>query len=166
MKCFNILLVFLLVSASCRDSKEDGKAQAPITTVHYAPVGDTIPAENALSAEGMWEKYRLMQVSDTVNAKFTASVADVCKAKGCWMKVTLADGQRAMVKFKDYGFFMPQDIVGKKVVINGVAFVEEMSVEDQRHYAADGGADEKELSMITTPKKTYGFEANGVLIPQ
>jgi len=50
------------------------------------------------------------------------------------------------------------------VVMNGAAFLEEMSVDDQRHYAEDEGASEDELAQITAPKKTLRFEADGVLI--
>ena len=68
------------------------------------------------------------------------------------------------VRFKDYGFFVPKDAAGKKVVMNGAAFLEEMSVEDQKHYAEDEGASEEELAQITAPKRTLRFEADGVLI--
>jgi len=61
---------------------------------------------------------------------------------------------------------MPKDIAGKEVIVNGLAFVEEMSVEDQRHYAEDGGKSEDEIAKITKPKKTFGFEADGVLLKE
>ncbi|MFT5738534.1 MAG: hypothetical protein ACI9SG_002890, partial [Maribacter sp.] len=96
--------------------------------------------------------------------KFFAKVKEVCKAKGCWMKLELANGEEAMVKFKDYGFFMPMDIEGKEVVVSGLAFVEALSVKDQKHYAEDGGATADEMAKIIAPKRTYGFEADGVLL--
>jgi hypothetical protein len=108
--------------------------------------------------------YDGLSTNDTLTTKFVGKVKEVCQAKGCWMKVELSNGNEAMVRFKDYGFFVPRDIAGKNVVVDGLAFVEEMSVEDQKHYAKDAGANEEELSKITTPKKTYGFEASGVLI--
>ncbi len=114
----------------------------------------------------MAAKYQNLRVADTLNTKFTAMVTDVCKAKGCWMKLQMEDGSEAMVKFKDYGFFMPKNIEGKKVIVNGKAFVSEMTVEDQKHYAKDGGKSAKDIAQITKPKKTYGFEADGVLLKQ
>ena len=48
--------------------------------------------------------------------------------------------------------------------MNGAAFFEEMSVEDQKHFAEDEGASEDEIALITAPKKTLRFEADGVLI--
>jgi hypothetical protein len=71
-----------------------------------------------------------------------------------------------MVKFKDYGFFVPRDIAGREVVVNGIAFVGEMSIEDQQHYAKDAGKTAEEIAAIGSIRKAYGFEADGVLIAQ
>ena len=53
-----------------------------------------------------------------------------------------------------------------RLFLKAKAYVEEMSVEDQRHYAEDGGATPEEIAAITEPKRTLAFEANGVLIPE
>jgi hypothetical protein len=71
-----------------------------------------------------------------------------------------------MVKFKDYGFFMPKDIAGKEVIVNGKAFIEAMSVDEQRHYAEDGGESAEAIAAITEQKKTLRFEADGVLLKE
>jgi len=165
MKKFNILLVFFTLVFVCRgqESKQDPVNKNDVLAA-YATFGDKINAANAISDTEMTVKYNGMAVADTVQTKFKATVTDVCKAKGCWMKVQLQDGQESMVRFKDYGFFMPKDITGKKVIVNGFAFVEAMSVEDQKHYAKDGGQSDAEIAAITEPKKTYGFEADGVLL--
>uniref|UniRef100_UPI0035622737 DUF4920 domain-containing protein n=1 Tax=Seonamhaeicola sp. TaxID=1912245 RepID=UPI0035622737 len=93
-------------------------------------------------------------------------VLKVCKAKGCWMTLDLGDGNEAMVKFKDYGFFVPKDIAGKDVVVNGKAYVKEVPVDELQHYAEDAGKSAEEIAAITKPKKTFSFEADGVLIAQ
>ena len=82
------------------------------------------------------------------------------------MKLKLDDDNEVMVKFKDYGFFVPKDIAGQEVIINGVAFVNEMSVDEQKHYAEDSGETQQVIDAITSPKKTYSFEADGVLLKQ
>jgi len=41
-----------------------------------------------------------------------------------------------MVRFKDYGFFMPLDASGKEVIVAGKAFVTEVSVADLKHYSS------------------------------
>ena len=105
-----------------------------------------------------------LSVSDSLNAQIKGTITEVCQAKGCWMKVNLADEKEVFVKFKDYGFFVPTDSAGKEVVMNGQAFIEEMSVEDQQHYTMDKGATKEEVAKITQPKKTLRFEADGVRI--
>ena len=110
--------------------------------------------------------YDSIKSKDSLNIQMKGTITDVCQAKGCWMKVNLADNNEVFVRFKDYGFFVPTDSAGKEVVINGLAFVEEMSVEDQRHYATDKGAGEEEIQKITQPKRTLHFEASGVRISE
>ena len=153
MKKFNLVLVFMFFILSCKTEKKE-----------YKSFGMAIGADGAISHTQMWKNYKNLQPGDTLKTKFTATVIDVCKAKGCWMKVKLQDGNEAMITFKDYGFFMPKDITGKEVIVGGLGFVEEMTVDDQRHYAADGGKSQEEIAQIVSPKKTYGFEADGVLL--
>jgi hypothetical protein len=96
--------------------------------------------------------------------KITGKVTEVCMEKGCWMKLEKSNGEKVMVKFKDYGFFMPKDIVGKEVVLDGEAVVKEVSVKQQQHYAKDAGKSEEEIKKITQPKKELQFIAKGVLV--
>jgi len=163
MKRFNILLVFFFVIGVCnaQDSQPNTTAQS-----EYVPFGAEINAEATSDTAMMTEKYELLKASDTLQVKFKARVTEVCQSKGCWMKLELANGEEAMVRFKDYGFFMPMDIAGKEVIVNGLAFVEEMSIEDQQHYAKDAGKSAEEVAQITKTKKTYGFEADGVLLKE
>lgn len=96
--------------------------------------------------------------------KTTGKVVSVCQEKGCWMKVEKPGGEAMMVKFKDYGFFMPKDIVGKEVVLDGEAAVKETSVKQLKHYAGDAGKSKEEISKIKAPKKELIFTAKGVLV--
>lgn len=107
--------------------------------------------------------------SDSVkNVVLTAKVSEVCQAKGCWMNLVdpvSGDSVNSLfVQFQDYGFFMPKDIAGREVVIEGVAYTEETSVEDQRHYAEDAGKSAEEIAAITTPLKEKKFMATGVVL--
>jgi Domain of unknown function (DUF4920) len=96
--------------------------------------------------------------------KTTGKVLSVCQERGCWMKIERANGEAMMVKFKDYGFFMPKNIVGKEVVLDGEATVKETSVKQLKHYAGDAGKSKEEISKITSPKKELIFTAKGVLV--
>lgn len=155
MKQILVVLGVMLVFVSC---KKDN--------VSYQSIGDPITANAAESVATMSKKYSKMRVGDTIQVKMIGEVDEVCQNKGCWMKVNLKDGQQVMVKFKDYGFFMPKDIQGKEVIINGKAYVNEVPVDEQRHYAEDAGKSEEEIAAITEPKMTYSFEADGVLLKQ
>ncbi|QDK80956.1 DUF4920 domain-containing protein [Spirosoma sp. KCTC 42546] len=97
-------------------------------------------------------------------AKVEGTVESVCKVKGCWMKVKTGDGQTMRVTFKDYGFFVPKDIVGKTVVVEGTAETTTTPVADLRHYAEDAGKSKEEIAKITEPEKALTFVADGVIV--
>jgi 5S rRNA maturation endonuclease (ribonuclease M5) len=59
---------------------------------------------------------------------------------------------------------MPQNIVGKTVVVEGKAKVKQTSVERLQHYAADAGKSKEEIAMIKEPKKDISIMADGVLV--
>ncbi|WP_297792328.1 DUF4920 domain-containing protein [uncultured Eudoraea sp.] len=167
MKSFNIFLVVLVLLTGCKDQKKPSNpGENQEVERNYASFGKAIDGESALGSDEMFGKYQSLLATDTLNLKFEATVNDVCKSKGCWMKLNLKNGEEVMVKFKDYGFFVPKDIEGKEVIVNGIAFLDYMSIEDQKHYAEDAGESEEMINQITEIKKTYGFEADGVLIKQ
>lgn len=165
MKRINILLIFFFVFATAfAQNPQSETEQTTVAPTALPSFGMQIDENDVISASEMSEKYADMKVADTLQTKFVAKVTEVCQAKGCWMLLELQDGQETMVRFKDYGFFMPKDIKGKEVIVNGLAFVEEMTVKDQKHYAKDGGKSETDIAKITAPKKSLGFEADGVLL--
>lgn len=102
--------------------------------------------------------------ADGYTGKVFGTVTGVCQAKGCWMTLDAGNGETMMVTFKDYGFFVPKDITGKTVVVEGKAEIREVSVDEQRHLAADAGKSQKEIDAITQPKQELRFVADGVLI--
>ncbi|WP_345948243.1 DUF4920 domain-containing protein [Mucilaginibacter sp. PAMB04274] len=104
---------------------------------------------------------------DTVyNGKIAGVVTEVCTKKGCFMKLKQANGEDVMVRFTDYAYFMPQNIVGKKVVVEGKAKVTETTVERLRHYAKDAGKSQTEIAKINKSKKDVTIMADGVLVTE
>ncbi|TKD61374.1 DUF4920 domain-containing protein [Flavobacterium sp. ASW18X] len=157
MRVFNIFAaVFLMIFTlnSCAQKSPEGEY-----------FGAQFEPESKQSEE-ITTTYAAIKVKDTVATQVSGTIKEVCQAKGCWMQVALTDGQEVFVKFKDYGFFVPKDVAGKQVFLDGLAFVEEMPVDEQKHYAEDKGATPEELSKITEPKRTLRFEASGVLIAE
>ena len=133
-------------------NKGDGKA-----------FGEKVTAKDAVTYDAMLEK--MSKAGKIDNVKVTGTVEAVCKAKGCWMNISSDKGAPSMfVKFKDYAFFMPKDIAGKKVVMVGNAFKETTTVDELRHFAEDEGKSKEEIAKITKPKEDIKFMANGVLI--
>ena len=131
--------------------------------ISYLNFGKEITNKNIISNDQVFETYKNLKVGDTLNIKFSANVNEVCQLKGCWMLLDIG-GEEAMVKFKDYGFFMPKNIVNKEVIVNGKAFISQISVDEQRHYAEDAGKSDDEIAKIIEVKKTLSLEADGVLL--
>ena len=88
-----------------------------------------------------------------------AEVMDVCKTKGCWIKVTDGTNQ-ARVKFHDYSFFLPKDCEGKTAWIEGVVTHKVVPVDVLKHYAAESGTENPD--DITEPLTQVQFVATGV----
>ncbi len=108
-----------------------------------------------------------LNTQDSVSVVMKAKVDEVCQAKGCWMN--LVDNQattdaKLFVKFKDYAFFVPKDIIGREVLIEGIAYTEQTSVDELRHYAEDAKKSAEEIAAITEPVKEKKFMATGVVL--
>lgn len=80
------------------------------------------------------------------------------------MRVRAAE-DTILVRFKDYGFFVPtQGVEGKEVIINGDLSIDTLTVPQLRHYAEDAGKTLKEINKINDPEITISFLATGVII--
>ena len=80
------------------------------------------------------------------------------------MKLEQTDGDGIMIKFRDYKYFVPMDIMGKDVVIEGVAQKEIISVEQLKNIAEEAGKPAEEIAKITEPKTEITFTAKGILV--
>lgn len=158
-----VLIIFLipLLLIGCKEKAEPEKQ-----IIAYASFGEKISDKGVLSKEEMMRKFSTLQEGDTVHLKFASTINEVCKEKGCWMKLDLDNEQESMVRFKDYGFFVPKDADTKEVIVEGKAYITKISVDQLRHYAKDGGKSEEEIVKITEPELTYAFEAHGVLLKE
>lgn len=170
MKKVLVLLVVSIVLIGCKkEAKEEKvvkgdevKVEAKADSIQY--YGGKFEVTKVLTNTEMLQSYEGMKIGDSTLITFTAKINQVCKKKGCWMTLSLDTEQEAMVKFKDYGFFMPLDCDGKKVTVNGFAFVNEVPVDELKHYAEDAGKSQEEIEKITAPEKTYSFMATGAML--
>ena len=119
-----------------------------------------------INEENVFSPTKLMSAvaqQGTTEAKVAGEVTNVCAVKGCWMTMSVG-GQEMMVRFKDYGFFMPKDATGKTAVVQGQAKVDTVDVTTLRHYAEDAGKPKEEIEAITEPEVKLSFEAAGVIL--
>ena len=123
--------------------------------------GKSIKKDGAFPISALGQK---MGTSKSLDAKVTGKVVEVCTSKGCWMKLENANGESTRVTFKDYAFFMPKNIVGKQVVLEGISKLKTTSVAELQHFATDAGKSKEEIAKITIPKTEITFEAEGVLV--
>tara|TARA_B110000444_G_scaffold84614_1_gene79949 strand:+ start:108 stop:566 length:459 start_codon:yes stop_codon:yes gene_type:complete len=100
----------------------------------------------------------------TNDVKIQGRIISTCPMKGCWMKMNVHN-DTLLVRFKDYGFFVPKTgLEGKSVIINGKLSIDTLSVGQLKHYAEDAGKTKYEISLITKPEITLSFLADGVII--
>ena len=123
--------------------------------------GDSITDANVFDLATM---SAAMKNETKKDMKIRGIVNEVCQKKGCWMTMKLNNGDNMRVTFKDYKIFVPKDLSGKEVVLEGFAYADTTSVENLQHYAEDAGKSKSEIAKITAPKKQLAFEAKGVVV--
>ncbi|TGD57890.1 DUF4920 domain-containing protein [Flavobacterium humi] len=160
-----LMVLFISFGAHSQVSSKKVKAgTAAVNTKDYALFGDKFTASKVLTNAEMLKKYKSLKKGDTIKVQFKSSIKEVCKKKGCWMSMDLTDSNESFVRFKDYGFFVPLNADNEEAIVNGVAYIDVVSIEELRHYAKDAGKSQEEINKITKPKITYAFQATGVLI--
>ena len=128
-----------------------GKYGAPLSTV--APL-----TAQAVIAEPL--KYNDKDI------KLTGKVSGVCQKKGCWMTLTTGEPAAPSVRisFKDYGFFVPKDCLGKTATVEGHFSVKTLSVAEAQHFAEDAAKEGTAARKVTAPEHTLALVATGVEI--
>lgn len=157
--------LLILVTQACQTptSSETETSTTTPTEIKGQTFGEALTMEGIMPYGEVVSK---VLTADSIPAKIAGTVESVCQAKGCWMDIVGdQEGQpNMMVRFKDYGFFVPKDIAGRQVVLEGYAFREVTSVEELRHYAEDEGLPQEEIDKITEPREDLKFLASGVIV--
>lgn len=155
----------LAVNFSCQRSTEATTESDMVTDSKEAmpkTFGADFAAAETLVADQLLASYESSQLEDTVRTTLRGTVNAVCQKKGCWMTIAAGKDTEMMVKFKDYGFFVPLDISGREVVMHGKAYYQVTPVDELRHYAEDAGKSAEEVAGITEDKRELHFLADGV----
>ncbi len=162
-------LLYLMIAASialtnCKNLPTNDSLQRNLANnTIVKSFGDNMDAKGSINLD---QAIAQLNNVDSMAVKIEGKVTEVCQAKGCWMNVVSIQGESTpmFVQFKDYGFFMPKDCAGKRVVMDGMAYKSVTPVEELRHYAMDKGASQEDIAKITEPKEELKFMANGVLL--
>lgn len=141
MRYLVLILVFFGCSASNKES--------------YDAYGEKISPQNVIELNAF-----LREVDTTSKSfKVEGTIEEVCQMKGCWMTLKNESGKTVRVTFKDYGFFVPIDISGKKVIIAGEGKWEFLDEDEAKHYAEDAGE-----IYDDSMRSTISLVAHGVLV--
>src|SRR5688500_7363704 len=154
-KVFLAIVLFVTVAANAQDASEIKPAAKGV-------VYGTAVTENgeAITTNDLQAKLSNGVFTGTVTGK----VKEVCKSMGCWITLEKADGTSLMVKSKEHGFFMPENLTGKTVIIEGTASIKEVSEEKRKHMAEDAGKSKAEIKKIKGSEKEVQFIATGVKV--
>ena len=124
--------------------------------------GEKVITEGAVNLNDVVKK--LNGGAEYPEVKIQAKIVEVCPKKGCWLKLELENGETAMVKMKDYGFFLPLAAKGKTVVIDGKVELKTTSVAELKHYAEDAKKSKEEIEASTKPSKEVKVLAKGIVV--
>lgn len=170
MKTLSLIMATSAVLFCCQQKEIDSQDAVETKSVANASTafsiyGDTIQAEGSVKVDALPKLLENAQ-DDSVQIKLSATAINSCKMKGCFMNVSLPDSQQMRVSFRDYSFFVPKDLAGEQVIIEGVAFKSLTGVETLKHMAEDAGAKQSDIDTIQHPRVEYRFIADGVLIAE
>lgn len=161
--CFAFLVASIAACQSPQPSSDTTVAISTDRTQQVATTyGQTVAEETV--ATPATEVPQLLQDNDSLYLTLSGTALSSCTKKGCWMTVDLGRQQSMRVTFKDYGFFVPKDLNGERVVVEGVLSRKISSPDEQRHYAEDAGESKEAIAAIQAADTVYAFEAVGVLV--
>lgn len=106
----------------------------------------------------------IKNVEKIENVIVSGTIAQVCQAEGCWLKLKNPEGEDILVKFKDHSFTIPKDLAGRNVLVNGTATRKTISIKERIHMAEDAGASKEEIAKINGPKTEIRIESTGIII--
>ncbi|MFN3916829.1 MAG: DUF4920 domain-containing protein [Flavobacteriales bacterium] len=170
-KSLFIIAVFAaLAQLACSDSAPSSATEQKNDIV--APEGYEHFGLEALDVNGavsVQEMYNTVNEKGAFDGRVAATITQVCQKAGCWIKVAVNDSTEMMVFFKDHFGIPIQESASKDVIFRGIAKMDTLSVDFQKHLLDDAREAGEEVSQeeydaITEPKYKITFEADGILV--
>ncbi|MHA6697032.1 DUF4920 domain-containing protein [Chryseobacterium sp. A301] len=151
-----LFLASLTLNAQVADIAPATKGQEYGSGVSEAQTFDVYSADKLVREMSSKDKLE--------NLVIRAEVSGVCEKKGCWLTLVNDMDTRVFVKMKDYAFFLPQDIMGKTILLDADAEKMVTSVKELKHYAQDAGKSASEIAKITKPQTEIRVLASGIKV--
>ncbi|WP_183568037.1 DUF4920 domain-containing protein [Mucilaginibacter sp. SP1R1] len=101
------------------------------------------------------------RISTTIRGKVTK----VLHQKGGWFELDAGSGKTIAAHFKNYDVTIPADLVGRWVIMEGVA-QKQFIADDLQHLAGDTVTGKKQHQVKTNDKRRLTFEVKGLFVDQ
>lgn len=157
-----------LLSGCARKSTEP--APQPAKSSHAGSTAATFGEPLKLTDADAVPVAKVLADPAAYNGRFirvTGNVAEVCKPKGCWMRMAETSGGEALfVKFTCpiEGRLIPLEAVGHKAIAEGTLEVTEISEAQARHLAEDAGKSPDQIAKIVGPQKQIRFKSPAAMV--
>jgi len=145
-----VLVAIVSVAAMAGGPKKYGK---PLLLTEKTKISDILASP---------EKF------DGHRVQIAGSVVDVCKRRGCWIKVAGdRNNESLLVKVEDGVIVFPQSAKGRAALVEGTVVVrrltEEEMLEDARHEAEEQGR-KFDATTVNGPKTVVKIQGEGAII--
>jgi hypothetical protein len=157
--------IFLMAGLvwACSQSAQKNQEETDYELSYY---GEKIEQMSVVAAADIRGK---LETVDSVELQVEGIITEVCKKKGCWMKIDIGNGESLTVRFKDYGFFVPVESQGKIALIDGV-LKKEINEDHGHNHGHHHDHDHKEGEAChqdeNTSEYTFNFTAKGVILKE
>ncbi|MEM6955157.1 MAG: DUF4920 domain-containing protein [Myxococcota bacterium] len=88
--------------------------------------------------------------------KTEGEITQVCQRMGCWMEMRAEGGPAIRVPMAGHSFFLPRDVAGSQVTIEGEVAVRELSDDEREHLASEGAQAVASALQITATGVVLG----------
>lgn len=138
----NALLAALVLAGTPAPAAKPAEAKPAEAAAAEPKAGDVLVRGEKLKGLPPVELTKIVGSPSEFDGKTVCvegTVRQACQKKGCWMELSTAENTPGVrVTFKDYGFFVPLDSAGKKVKLEGVVKVAELTEAKAKHFEAEG----------------------------
>jgi hypothetical protein len=165
---FILAAVLLLAGCERSDDLPNGEASGD-TPIQYMSFGEEISAEGLAIAPADLAAEPTAYANQDVRVEGT--VVSVCQQAGCWLTLENPAGEPIRVHVPkdddgEYLWTLPMDLGPRMAIVEGTAFADTLSVDEQRHYVEDAGGSQAELDAITEAQASAYVIARGILVEQ